>query len=101
MARQLSSLACCDVRLAPPWTGVRTVAETGSTNADLLASGADGDVLVAERQTAGRGRLGRTWISDGGLTFSVRLHPPRPPADWGWLPLIVGVAVCAAVPVDA
>ncbi len=48
-----------------PFT-VTFVAETGSTNADLLAAGAelaDGTVLVADRQTAGRGRLDRSWES--------------------------------------
>ena len=47
------------------YTAVDVVAQTGSTNADLLAAaraGAPaGTVLVAEEQTAGRGRLGRSW----------------------------------------
>ena len=43
------------------------VDETGSTNADLIARAAAGDdiagaVLIAEHQTAGRGRSGRTWV---------------------------------------
>ena len=45
---------------------VTFIAETGSTNADLLAAAGDlphGTVLVADRQTAGRGRLDRTWES--------------------------------------
>ena len=55
------------------WTSVEVVASTGSTNADLLARGGpEGQVLVAEEQTAGRGRAGRTWVSVPGalLTFS-------------------------------
>ena len=40
-----------------------------------------GAVAVAERQTAGRGRLGRTWTNSG-LMFSVCLRPPPPVADW-------------------
>ena len=66
------------------WTSVRVVASTGSTNADLLARGGpEGQVLVADEQTAGRGRAGRTWVSVPGasLTFSVLLRaasvPPR------------------------
>lgn len=57
------------------------VAQTGSTNADLVsraASGAsDGTVLVAEEQTAGKGRVGREWESPPGssLLFSVLLRP--------------------------
>ena len=83
------------------WTSVELVASTGSTNADLLARGGpEGQVLVAEEQTAGRGRAGRTWVSAPGasLTFSVLLRPASvPPAARGWLPLLTGVAVAAAV----
>jgi len=83
------------------WTSVEVVASTGSTNADLLARGGpEGQVLVAEEQTAGRGRAGRTWVSLPGasLTFSVLLRPASvPPAARGWLPLLTGVAVAAAV----
>jgi BirA family biotin operon repressor/biotin-[acetyl-CoA-carboxylase] ligase len=63
------------------FAAVRWVAETGSTNADLLAaarSGApDGDVLVADHQTAGRGRLGRLWEAQPGtsLLVSVLVRP--------------------------
>lgn len=48
---------------------IRFVAETGSTNADLVAAGAaagEGDWLVAHRQTAGRGRAGRSWADGAG-----------------------------------
>ena len=83
------------------WTSVRVVASTGSTNADLLARGGpEGQVLVAEEQTAGRGRAGRTWVSQPGasLTFSVLLRPASvPPPARGWLPLLTGVAVAAGV----
>ena len=83
------------------WTSVRVVASTGSTNADLLAGGGpEGQVLVAEEQTAGRGRAGRTWVSRPGLslTFSVLLRPASvPPSARGWLPLLTGVAVAAGV----
>jgi BirA family biotin operon repressor/biotin-[acetyl-CoA-carboxylase] ligase len=83
------------------WTSVRIVASTGSTNADLLAGGGpEGQVLVAEEQTAGRGRAGRTWVSQPGasLTFSVLLRPASvPPSARGWLPLLTGVAVAAGV----
>jgi BirA family biotin operon repressor/biotin-[acetyl-CoA-carboxylase] ligase len=83
------------------WTSVRVVASTGSTNADLLARGGpEGQVLVAEEQTAGRGRAGRTWVSQPGqsLTFSVLVRPASvPPSARGWLPLLTGVAVAAGV----
>jgi len=88
------------------WTRLDVVASTGSTNADLLAraaaepAGPEGQVLVAEEQTAGRGRLGRSWTTVPGeaLTFSVLLRPVTVPADRrGWLPLLTGVAVVSAV----
>ena len=83
------------------WTSLEVVAVTGSTNADLLRrGGAEGHVLVAESQVAGRGRVGRSWVSEPGasLTFSVLLHPVSvPPARRGWLPLLTGVSVACAV----
>ena len=83
------------------WTSVDIVASTGSTNADLLRrGGAEGQVLVAEEQTAGRGRMGRPWVSHPGasLTFSVLLRPAAIPASRrGWLPLLTGVSVAVAV----
>jgi BirA family biotin operon repressor/biotin-[acetyl-CoA-carboxylase] ligase len=67
---------------------IRTIAETGSTNADLLALARSGTVeegfwLCAERQTAGRGRQGRTWDSPVGNFYGstmVRLRPGDPAA---------------------
>lgn len=84
------------------WTRIDIVAETGSTNADLAAApdAADGTVLVAEWQNAGRGRLGRVWSAPprSGLFLSVMLRPPaHGHGGLGWLPLVTGVAVAAAI----
>jgi BirA family transcriptional regulator, biotin operon repressor / biotin---[acetyl-CoA-carboxylase] ligase len=87
------------------WRQVDLVEQTGSTNADLLAraaSGADvdGAVLIAEHQTAGRGRQGRGWSAAprAQLTLSVGVSLADVPAGaWGWLPLATGVAVLDAV----
>lgn len=82
---------------------LRVLAETGSTNEDLAAlarAGApEGTVLVAEAQTAGRGRLDRAWTSPprAGLTFSVLLRPAVPVHRRTWLPLLTGLAVREAV----
>lgn len=87
-----------------PWNAIEVAQSTGSTNADLLAWAerglAEGAILVAEEQTAGRGRLGRSWVSPPGsaLTFSVLLRPERiPEVRMGWLPLIAGIATATAV----
>ena len=76
------------------WTSVRVVAATGSTNSDLMASAAadapGGAVLIAEEQTAGRGRLDRGWSAPArsGIFLSLLLRPgvdaenvDRPDAD--------------------
>jgi BirA family transcriptional regulator, biotin operon repressor / biotin---[acetyl-CoA-carboxylase] ligase len=92
------------VRRGGLWGEVSVVARTGSTNADLVAAARDGAregaVLVAEEQTAGRGRMGRSWLSPprAALTFSVLLRPADvPAARRGWLPLLTGVAVATAI----
>jgi BirA family transcriptional regulator, biotin operon repressor / biotin---[acetyl-CoA-carboxylase] ligase len=85
-------------QLDPVWQ-LQVVAETTSTNADLLAAAsagrAPGAVLVAEFQRGGRGRLDRSWVSPvgAGLTFSVLLRPTVPVANWGWLPLLAGLSL--------
>ncbi len=92
-----------------PGLGVEALVETDSTSTRLLERARGGDsapcLLVAERQTAGRGRLGRSWISDtapaatadgpGSLTFSLGLT--LAPADWSGLSLAVGVALAEAL----
>lgn len=81
------------------------VATTGSTNADLLARHAAGEdiggvALVAEHQSAGRGRQGRGWSTPERSQIALSLGVDAaglPPAAWGWLPLLTGVAVADAV----
>ncbi|MEN3305845.1 MAG: BirA family transcriptional regulator [Micromonosporaceae bacterium] len=87
------------------WTAIEVKAETESTNADVVRAARDGAdeglVVVAERQTAGRGRLGRRWESPprAGLMVSVLLRPTRqtPTSRYGWLPLLAGVALVESV----
>ncbi|GAA2915683.1 biotin--[acetyl-CoA-carboxylase] ligase [Streptomyces thioluteus] len=90
------------VRPGGLWTSLDVVQHTGSTNTDLAAAaGPEGAVLVAEEQSAGRGRLDRTWSAPArsGLFFSVRLTPGPgvPVGRWGWLPLLAGVATATAL----
>ncbi|QYF94547.1 biotin--[acetyl-CoA-carboxylase] ligase [Massilia sp. PAMC28688] len=75
---------------------VQVVAQTGSTNADLLAQLplAGNRLLIAERQSAGRGRAGRSWLSgEDSLTFSLAWKFPLPLHALSGLPLAVGVAL--------
>lgn len=54
-------------------------------------------LLVAEEQTAGRGRLGRDWVSQPGRSLTFSLALPLAPAQWGGLSLAVGVALAEAL----
>ena len=87
------------VRRSPTWRGVRVLQEAGSTNDVVAAAAREGEaeglVVVAEEQTGGRGRLGRTWSSPprAGLTVSMLLRPRVAPARRGWLPLLVATAL--------
>lgn len=83
---------------------IRVLAETGSTNADLAAalrSGeqvGEGEWLVADRQTAGRGRQGRQWFDGAGNFMGSTLVRPSPhdPAPQS-LALLAGLAVYETV----
>jgi BirA family biotin operon repressor/biotin-[acetyl-CoA-carboxylase] ligase len=93
------------LRAAPSWTRVEVLEEAGSTNAVVAeraqttgrAGAPHGLVVVTEHQTAGRGRLGRTWETPprAALTFSVLVRPGPEAAGspWPLLPLLTGVAV--------
>ncbi|AIG63761.1 hypothetical protein CATYP_02645 [Corynebacterium atypicum] len=90
-------------RLGNAYALVDYVAQTGSTNADLLARGEllDKTVLIAGHQTAGRGRMGRSFTAPEGtqLIFSVGLRPgPEELERLGVLPLAAGLAVTDAIP---
>lgn len=82
---------------------VRVVDECGSTNAELLraaeAGAGSGEVLAAELQTHGRGRLGRAWHSGLGssLTFSLLWRFDKSMASLGGLSLAVGLGVARAL----
>ncbi|HTN56465.1 MAG TPA: biotin--[acetyl-CoA-carboxylase] ligase [Microbacterium sp.] len=80
--------------------------ECASTNAELRARAADAmawphlSVLVTDTQTAGRGRLDRTWTTPprAALAVSVLLRDlPADTGSWGWIPLAAGVAMTDAV----
>ncbi|MDK1360236.1 biotin--[acetyl-CoA-carboxylase] ligase [Arthrobacter sp. zg-Y1219] len=95
-----------------PLPRLEVVAETGSTNTDLAdqarlrpADAPDLTVLTAEMQTAGKGRLGRTWVAPprSSLFVSVLLRPvnaagrPLPTQSYGWLSLLAALALSESV----
>jgi BirA family biotin operon repressor/biotin-[acetyl-CoA-carboxylase] ligase len=90
----------------PGFARVEVVETSPSTNTDLVAAvRADPaawpapSALIAEHQTAGRGRAGRSWEmpARAGLTVSVLLRPQVPAGRLGWLPLLAGLAVVRTV----
>jgi len=89
-------LGCC------PWT-VRVFDEVTSTNTLLKEMGRQGapagTVLVADRQTGGRGRLGRSFLSPGGVGvyLSALIRPDCAPTELMHLTCAVAVAMCDAV----
>lgn len=83
---------------------IDVVAETGSTNADLVARASEPapgvPVLVAEAQNAGRGRHDRRWVSPPRAAIAMSVLVPTAGIDpqvLGWLPLLTGIAVVDAV----
>ncbi len=96
MALGLPSLASFSVEILP---------EIDSTNSELMRRARAGrpepTLLIAEQQTAGRGRMGRMWQSSPGnsLTFSLGLS--LSPASWEGLSLAVGASVASSLSPDA
>lgn len=77
-----------------------SIDSTNRLAAELARGGAaEGTVVVAEQQTAGRGRLGRSWSSPAGLNLygSLVLRPELPPGEVPRLTLVAGIAVADAI----
>ena len=116
-----------DLRPLLPGLSIEVIERTDSTNSELLARarvrpdpqpeaegalvhrsaehGAFGRraqdtqpcLLVAEQQTGGRGRQGRSWLSERGASLTFSLGLPLAPGDWSGLSLVVGLAVAEAL----
>ncbi len=90
-------------QVAPVLPGftVEVLPELDSTNSELMRRARGGSLepilLVAEQQTAGRGRLGRAWQSQAGASLTFSLGLPLAPADWSGLSLAVGVSIAESL----
>ncbi|AXH95861.1 biotin--[acetyl-CoA-carboxylase] ligase [Ornithinimicrobium avium] len=89
------------------WAAPEHHESVGSTNELALADPRPGRVVVADHQTAGRGRRGRVWSSPPGTGMAISaVVPPVAPALMGWVPLVAGLALAEGLrasrwPVDA
>jgi BirA family transcriptional regulator, biotin operon repressor / biotin---[acetyl-CoA-carboxylase] ligase len=92
MALGLPSLASFSVEILP---------EIDSTNSELMrrarAGRTEPTLLVAEQQTAGRGRMGRGWLSSAGDSLTFSLGVCLSPASWEGLSLAVGASVAQSL----
>lgn len=100
----VAALSAALTREGSLWRRVEVLAASPSTNALVAERARQGEtsglVVVAEHQTAGRGRLDRMWVTPprAALTFSFLVTPHRvPPGRWPWLPLLAGIAVAEGV----
>ncbi len=85
------------VTIGSPWRDVEHHASIGSTNARAALLGTRWRVVAADHQSAGRGRLARTWLAPSGTSVAVSATMPIPAEGQGWLPLVAGLAVADAV----
>ncbi len=92
-----------DYALGEGYWSVKVLGEIDSTQSVLKASTPrHGDVIVAEYQSAGRGRLDRKFESQigTGLLFSAFVQPKRNKADWGFIPLLIGLSVAEVLGIE-
>jgi BirA family transcriptional regulator, biotin operon repressor / biotin---[acetyl-CoA-carboxylase] ligase len=84
-----------------PGFTVEILPELDSTNSELMRRARSGRteplLLVAERQTAGRGRLGRSWQSAAGASLTFSLGLSLAPPDWSGLSLAIGASVAESL----
>lgn len=102
LAKFESRLSTTWLGRAPGWRNElwETIGSTNTRAAELAAEGApEGVMVLARHQSAGRGRLGRTWVSpvDAGLCMSFILRPKTPQTQIPLLTIATGIAVADAI----
>lgn len=84
-----------------PTMQVQWLASIDSTNTELMRRAAQGQlqpcVLLAQQQTAGKGRMGKPWHMQADQTLAMSIGVSLAPRDWSGLSLVVGVAVVSAL----
>lgn len=95
MSHSLDADALRDRLRDTPWAEIDVRDEVASTNEELMRSARPFGALTANFQSAGRGRLDRVWQAPPGRSVALSVSMPLPddPARWGWVPLLVGVAL--------
>ncbi|THJ33419.1 biotin--[acetyl-CoA-carboxylase] ligase [Lampropedia aestuarii] len=96
----LPALSHC-AQAAWPGIALQWLASIDSTNSELMRRAANGQqqpcVLLAQEQTAGKGRLGKPWHMQSGQALALSIGLPLAPRDWSGLSLVVGLAVVSAL----
>lgn len=95
-----AALRAALVTSGSPWRTVEhheTIESTNARAAELARLGRSWAVVVADHQSAGRGRLARSWQAPPGTSVAVSATVPLPAANGGWVPLLTGLAVADAV----
>lgn len=80
-----------------PWRQIEVLERVGSTNDEVRSRSQPWQVVAAEHQDAGRGRLGRGWTTTPGTSLAVSALVPAPASGPSWVPLLAGLAVHRAV----
>ena len=100
---QAEDLWLCIAPMLPGFT-VEVLPSVDSTNSELMrrarAGSMDPVLLIAQSQTAGRGRLGKQWHSHAGQSLTFSLALPLNPGNWSGLSLAVGVSLAESLHAD-